>query len=130
MRNADLNVHSPNLDRFTLSLRRPPEYLLKAVLDLTTIVKQLREDIGHQRTEIGHLRQLIENCAGCRETVTPAPPPALLRESCHTHNPCYPGVRCHDTSSGMRCDHCPRGLVGNGKQCKPGVVCADRPCFQ
>lgn len=39
------------------------------------------------------------------------------------------GVTCYDAPTGMRCGHCPRGYVGDGRSCKPGHVCADRPCF-
>lgn len=92
--------------------------------ELIVLVKQLREDVAHQRNEITHLRSLIENCAGCKERPEP------VRETCKTHSPCFPGVQCHDTSTGMRCGRCPRGYVGNGQSCQQGVTCADRPCFQ
>lgn len=88
------------------------------------MVKQLKDDVGHQRGEIGHLKNLIENCAGCKE------PAEVVRENCQNANPCYPGAQCYDTSTGMRCGHCPRGYVGDGKTCRPGTTCADRPCYQ
>lgn len=67
-------------------------------------MKQLRDDIAHQRSEISHLRNLLENCAGCKETSQP------IRDNCQSTNPCFQGVQCYDTSSGMRCGRCPTGL--------------------
>ncbi|XP_055547230.1 cartilage oligomeric matrix protein isoform X2 [Wyeomyia smithii] len=99
------------------------ENLSKSLNELIALVKELREEIRRQRDEIGQLRSLIENCAGCQK----APEP--LRESCQSSNPCFPGVHCYDTQAGMRCGHCPRGYVGDGINCKPGVTCAERPCF-
>ncbi|XP_055847423.1 cartilage oligomeric matrix protein isoform X2 [Episyrphus balteatus] len=96
--------------------------LTKSLADLMALVKLLREDISHQRKEIAYLRTLIENCAGCK-------PDELKVASCRTANPCYPGAECYETPSGLRCGRCPHGLVGDGKNCKPGVSCADRPCF-
>ncbi|KAG4072453.1 hypothetical protein HA402_004385 [Bradysia odoriphaga] len=96
--------------------------LTKAIQDLIVLVKQLKDDVGQQRGEIAQLRHLIENCAGCKE-------PVEVRENCQNANPCYPGAQCYDTSTGMRCGHCPRGYVGDGKSCRPGTTCADRPCY-
>lgn len=75
---------------------------MKIIQDLVALVKQLRDDIAYQRGEISHLRTLIENCAGCKE---PAP------QNCHNANPCFHGVTCHDTPSGMRCGRCPSGKL-------------------
>lgn len=116
-----------------------------------TLVKQLRDDIGYQRNEISYLRQLIENCTTCQNKQP-------IRESCQTHNRCYPGrtctaqirinwlmassayylmryffpigVQCYDTSAGTRCGHCPRGYIGDGKHCRPGQSCSEKPCFR
>lgn len=96
--------------------------LTKSLSDLMALVKLLREDISHQRKEIAYLRTLIENCAGCK-------PEELKVATCRTANPCYPGAECYETPSGLRCGRCPHGLVGDGKNCKQGVTCADRPCF-
>lgn len=74
--------------------------LMKIIQDLVALVKQLRDDIAYQRGEISHLRTLIENCAGCKEPI---------QQSCHNANPCYSGVTCHDTATGMRCGRCPSG---------------------
>lgn len=99
------------------------ENLAKSLNELIAMVRELREEVKRQREEIQHLRSLIENCAGCQRSPEP------LRESCQHNNPCFPGVHCYDTQTGMRCGHCPRGYVGDGINCKPGVTCADRPCF-
>lgn len=40
------------------------------------------------------------------------------------------GVSCYDTETGTRCGHCPRGYVGDGRHCKPGQTCDDKPCFR
>ncbi len=45
--------------------------------------------------------------------------------------PCYPGVSCVDLSSGsVQCGACPPGTVGDGRQCRPGITCLQRPCFR
>lgn len=120
--------------------------MTRTLSELLALVKQLREEVGQQRNEIAYLRQLIENCAGCKEHSAP------LRDTCASHSPCYPGkfsdhpkevallyikliplsigVSCYDTETGTRCGHCPRGYVGDGKKCKPGVTCDDKPCFR
>lgn len=77
--------------------------LTKAIQDLIALVKQLREDVARQTNEINHLRHLIENCAGCRET---AP---VSRETCQNANPCFDGVQCYDSDNGPRCGRCPSG---------------------
>jgi len=130
-----------------------PDALARSLSDLLALVKLLREDVAHQRQEIAYLRMLLENCAGCKE---PSGDNNIrLEPNCRTANPCYPGkwrtqyqlqlqlhlqrstilsllptgVDCHDSASGPRCGRCPAGLIGDGKLCKPGVSCADRPCF-
>ncbi|XP_037959915.1 uncharacterized protein LOC119689209 isoform X2 [Teleopsis dalmanni] len=99
--------------------------LAKSLSDLMALVKLLREDIAHQRQEIAYLRMLLENCAGCKEPSNNI----RVEPTCRTSNPCYPGVDCHDSSSGPRCGRCPTGYIGDGKLCKPGLSCSDRPCF-
>ncbi|KAH8031748.1 hypothetical protein HPB51_020743 [Rhipicephalus microplus] len=45
--------------------------------------------------------------------------------------PCFPGVRCVDTSHGdYRCGPCPSGYTGDGIRCQPNDRCAhEKPCF-
>lgn len=62
--------------------------MTKSLAELVVLVKQLRDEVGHQRNEISHLKKLIENCAGCK---TQQQRPEPLRASCDSHNPCYPG---------------------------------------
>lgn len=130
-----------------------PDALARSLSDLLALVKLLREDIAHQRQEIVYLRMLLENCAGCKE---PSGDNHIRVEpNCRNANLCYPGkqhtprdaalnfvsiytsllllppagVDCHDSATGPRCGRCPAGYIGDGKACKPGVSCADRPCF-
>lgn len=99
--------------------------LSKAIQGLVALVKLLRDDIAYQRGEIGHLRGLIESCYACKEHAQP------VQENCQNANPCFPGVQCYDNgAASMRCGHCPRGYIGDGKMCTPGITCADRPCYQ
>lgn len=59
-------------------------------------------------------------------TFRPTPPP---RPSCSSNpSPCYPGAECRDMPEGPRCGRCPQGLVGDGKTCKPGRTCSQKPC--
>lgn len=60
----------------------------RSLSELVGLVKQLRDEVGQQRSEISHLRQFMENCAGCRQT---AQHTEQIRESCQVKNPCYPG---------------------------------------
>lgn len=80
------------------------DIMSKAIQDLLALVKLLREEVAHQTNEINHLRRLIENCAGCRET-TP-----IVRENCDNLNPCFEGVQCHESANGVRCGRCPTGM--------------------
>lgn len=95
----------------------------KGLSELYAIIKQLRDDVAKQGNEIQYLKHLMENCAACHE---PTQPP---RATCENSNPCYHGVQCYDSHNEIRCGHCPRGYVGDGRSCKPGYTCADRPCF-
>lgn len=79
------------------------DIMSKAIQDLLALVKLLREEVAHQTNEINHLRRLIENCAGCRET---AP---IAKENCDNLNPCFDGVQCYDSAHGVRCGRCPTG---------------------
>ncbi|KAL7032234.1 hypothetical protein ACKWTF_007258 [Chironomus riparius] len=100
------------------------ENLLRGINDLIALIKKLQQDIANQHADIKRLQSLIENCAGCQE------PQNIRRDTCQYANPCFPGVSCHDTSSGMRCGRCPKGYIGDGRTCTPGLTCDDRPCFQ
>lgn len=78
----------------------------KAIQDLLALVKLLREEVAHQTNEINHLRRLIENCAGCRETSQ-----MVVKENCDNLNPCFDGVQCYDASSEVKCGRCPSGIL-------------------
>lgn len=87
------------------------------------MIQQLRDDIGKQKVEIQYLRHLLETCAGCQ------PQPEPVKSNCDLSNPCFQGVQCFDTTTGVRCGHCPRGYIGDGRSCNPGYTCTDHPCF-
>ncbi|XP_046661540.1 cartilage oligomeric matrix protein [Homalodisca vitripennis] len=96
--------------------------LVKAINELVTIVKQLREEVETQRVETHKLRQLLEECDMCQ-------PGRPQRITCRSNpSPCYPGVECRDAPEGPRCGRCPQGFVGDGRKCKPGRTCNERPC--
>ncbi|XP_059474504.1 cartilage oligomeric matrix protein [Neocloeon triangulifer] len=98
--------------------------LVKALLELITAVKSLKGEVEQQRGELRNLRDVMENCEMCRE----APRPKVPRCS-DNPPPCFQGAQCQDTDQGPVCVKCPRGYVGNGRQCRPGQTCEDRPCF-
>ncbi|XP_050537830.1 cartilage oligomeric matrix protein [Daktulosphaira vitifoliae] len=102
---------------------------VKLITDLQIMVKQLKEEILSQRNEINKLREILLQCDFCRPDIKPTLPPPS-RPSCNSRPaPCYPGVQCSDNfPEGPRCGRCPKGLVGNGKTCKPGRTCEDNPC--
>lgn len=58
------------------------------------LVRKLQSDTANQFAEIKYVQLQIENCAGCHGGVVEI-------ESCRTANPCFAGVECRDTSSGM-----------------------------
>ncbi|XP_025602698.2 cartilage oligomeric matrix protein [Athalia rosae] len=95
------------------------EHLLTTMNALIIAIRQLKAEVESNRAETRSLRELIENCAGCKQNPN----------SCAYRSPCFPGVQCRDTSSGPECGSCPRGYVGDGRTCDPGITCADRPCF-
>ncbi|XP_026320880.1 cartilage oligomeric matrix protein [Hyposmocoma kahamanoa] len=88
---------------------------------LRQTIELLRREIGDQKGTIDNLRAQLRQC--CYKPITPAPPP---KERC-TSSSCYPGVECHETTSGIQCGACPRGMEGDGRRCEP-ITCDRRPC--
>ncbi|CAK9821391.1 THBS3 [Anthophora retusa] len=102
--------------------------VVKTLNDLIMATKKIWREIELNRQETQHVRQLIENCAGCRvplvppTTTTPAPP------SCEYMSPCFPGVTCRNTLHGPQCGPCPPNYTGDGYRCMK-ITCAHNPCF-
>ncbi|XP_053982541.1 cartilage oligomeric matrix protein isoform X2 [Hylaeus volcanicus] len=106
--------------------------IVKTLNELIVATKKVWREIELNRLETQHLRQLIENCAGCRvplvppTTTTAAPPP-----TCDYKSPCFPGADCRNTPRGPQCGACPPGYTGDGYRCAIAVVtCASKPCFR
>lgn len=95
--------------------------LAKVLIDLIAAIKELKIEVQAQRQETRHLRDTLEKCDLCK---------GKSKETCSsTPSPCFGGASCMETTDGVRCGPCPRGYVGNGRQCTPGSTCADKPCF-
>jgi thrombospondin 2/3/4/5 len=92
---------------------------MKKVNELSDLVRDLSKSITTQNTEIKNIQMYMESCLSCQVEV-----------SCRNSNPCFEGVECHDTASGMVCGNCPRGFVGDGKSCRRVEMCNDNPCFE
>lgn len=88
---------------------------------LADLVRKIQKDNAGQIELIKTVQVQIETCVGCQ---------TIDVESCLNSNPCFPGVECKDTVSGMTCGKCPRGHVGDGRNCRRIEVCDDRPCFK
>ncbi|XP_037081699.1 cartilage oligomeric matrix protein-like isoform X2 [Pollicipes pollicipes] len=93
--------------------------LIKTLAELIESIKELRTEMGQQRSETAKIRQVLENCEACRPSG---------KETCNP-SPCFPGVQCVEDRDGVRCGPCPRGYIGDGRTCRQGLTCADRPCF-
>lgn len=91
----------------------------------TDILKKLQGDSTNHLAEIKFIQLQIDNCAGCQHGGA-----AIVVESCENSNPCFRGVECRDTVSGMVCGNCPRGYVGDGRNCQRVEICDDKPCFE
>lgn len=93
--------------------------MMKTIVELTDLVRGMKKTIENQHNDIQNIQLHIENCWSCK-----------IEVNCKTSNPCFAGVECHDTSSGMVCGKCPRGHVGDGKTCRRVEMCYDNPCFE
>ncbi|XP_047736198.1 cartilage oligomeric matrix protein isoform X2 [Hyalella azteca] len=92
--------------------------LVKTLSELIETIKELQIEIQTQREETALLRDALLNCEACKPDDNPCEP-----------NPCFRGVTCIPSADGsVRCGPCPRGFIGNGQECAPGVTCRDRPC--
>ncbi|KAL0278394.1 UNVERIFIED_CONTAM: hypothetical protein PYX00_000225 [Menopon gallinae] len=100
--------------------------LAKTINSLIELIKLLRQDIEYQRGEIRFLRSLLERCDICAI----GGGASQVRSGCQSHPPpCFHGVECRDTVDGPQCGRCPRGYVGDGRTCKPGITCEEQPCY-
>ncbi|GAB6022213.1 hypothetical protein CHUAL_006349 [Chamberlinius hualienensis] len=92
--------------------------LVRAIIELTSTIRQMQSDVELQTKETKLLREALENCAMCK-----------LQKTCRDA-PCFPGVPCYDTpEGGYRCGQCPRGYTGDGIKCERKTTCSDQPCF-
>lgn len=89
---------------------------------LADLMRKIQKDNAAQVDEIKIVQLQIENCAGCQGGVEV--------ENCLNSNPCFPGVECTDSVNGMICGKCPRGHIGDGRNCRRIEVCDDQPCFK
>lgn len=58
--------------------------MMKAINELTDLVKNFKKEFDYQNAEIKHIQSLIENCAGCQFEREP-----IL--TCQHANPCFRG---------------------------------------
>ncbi|XP_061428194.1 cartilage oligomeric matrix protein-like isoform X2 [Lethenteron reissneri] len=98
--------------------------LISEMAKLTQVLRELREDVQQQITEMALLKKAIQGCRACDAEVAAGRPPR-----CDTR-PCSRGVACTDTERGFRCGPCPDGLTGDGVRCTDVDECAGaKPCF-
>ncbi|KAG6456158.1 hypothetical protein O3G_MSEX009586 [Manduca sexta] len=88
---------------------------------LRQTIEYLRREVAEQKGTIDNLRNQLHLC--CNRFSTPPPV-----ERC-SGSSCYPGVECRNVANGVQCGSCPRGMEGDGKQCRP-MSCSRRPCSQ
>nr|CAD7430094.1 unnamed protein product [Timema monikensis] len=113
------NAFCVELDRIEREELDRVKHISELEKNRTYNVRRLEGD--EERTDIHYLRQLLEQCDLCS---------GVRRESCQSNPPpCFQGVACQDTREGVRCGHCPRGYVGDGRTCTPGTTCEENPCF-
>ncbi|KAL3222992.1 hypothetical protein MRX96_027882 [Rhipicephalus microplus] len=105
----------------------------RALIDLIDMLGESKKAIEVQTRALLMLTETLSRCHLCQRqsadhdliiNVGAAPATCASR-------PCFPGVRCVDTSHGdYRCGPCPSGYTGDGIRCQPNDRCAhEKPCF-
>ncbi|KAK3096942.1 hypothetical protein FSP39_005000 [Pinctada imbricata] len=106
--------------------------VVHSIRDLTYAVRKLQRELQLQTSETRYLRETLGQCDMCSNARTFLMSQRGRQDRLFircAQNPCFPGVKCHDTARGYRCGRCPPGYLGDGVRCAARIKCAQRPCF-
>ncbi|XP_075758998.1 cartilage oligomeric matrix protein [Pelodiscus sinensis] len=102
--------------------------MLAEMRETNLALKEVTDLLKQQIKEIVFLKNTVMECDACGIKPWVAPTSVTPLPSC-SPNPCFPGVTCMATSSGVHCGACPPGFTGNGTHCSDINECSTNPCF-
>ncbi|XP_051791014.1 cartilage oligomeric matrix protein [Erpetoichthys calabaricus] len=117
-------LHSSSLICGQLSLSQAE--VVREIKETNRALAEIKELLKQQIKEITYLKNTVMECEACGMRNGNVKPTTESR-SC-IPNPCYPGVHCLETVSGVLCGPCPEGLTGNGTYCADIDECSVFPC--
>ncbi|KAJ8374735.1 hypothetical protein SKAU_G00053150 [Synaphobranchus kaupii] len=116
-------IFAVNLDLRIVSGQNRDDEIINQIKGTNQALTEIKEILKQQIKEIVFLKNTVMECEACgmRGDREPSHP------SCDP-NPCHPGVKCIETTGGIKCGACPEGMVGNGTHCADVDECIMKPC--